>query len=134
MPPHGTPSKAHVRRLPASRASRAAQTEKRLPATRETQVQSLGPEDPQRREWQPPPVFLPGESHGQRNLEGYSPQGHKESDTTERLPHTRRAHHCASVAGGVRPTRSLFLSFPLPVLWVFKGHDPSPLKCKSLNP
>ena len=27
--------------------------------------------------------FLPGESHGQRSLEGYSPQGHKESDMTE---------------------------------------------------
>jgi len=26
-----------------------------------------------RRQWQPTPVFLPGKSHGQRNLEGYSP-------------------------------------------------------------
>ena len=33
-----------------------------------------------RREWQPPPGFLPGESHGQRSLEGYSPSGHKGSD------------------------------------------------------
>ena len=32
---------------------------------------------PWRREWQPTPVFLPGEPHGQRSLEGYSPQGHK---------------------------------------------------------
>ena len=31
------------------------------------------------------PRFLPGESHGQRSLVGYSPRGHKESDTTERL-------------------------------------------------
>ena len=31
----------------------------------------------------PTPVFLPGESHGQRSLAGYSPWGHKESDTTE---------------------------------------------------
>ena len=31
------------------------------------------------------PVFLPGESHGQRSLVGYSPRGRKESDTTERL-------------------------------------------------
>ena len=38
---------------------------------------------PWRRAWQPTPVFLPGEAHGQRNLAGYSPQGHKESDTTE---------------------------------------------------
>ena len=32
---------------------------------------------------QPTPVFLPGESHGQRSLAGYSPWGCKESDTTE---------------------------------------------------
>ena len=31
----------------------------------------------------PLPVFLPGESHGQRNLAGYSPWGHKESGTAE---------------------------------------------------
>ena len=36
-----------------------------------------------RRAWQFTPVFLPGESHGQRNLAGYSPWGHRESDTTE---------------------------------------------------
>ena len=40
---------------------------------------------PWRREWQPTPVFLPGEVHGQRNLVGYSPLDHKESDTTEGL-------------------------------------------------
>ena len=38
---------------------------------------------PWRRESQPTPVFLPGESHGQRTLAGYSPWGHKELDTTE---------------------------------------------------
>ena len=38
---------------------------------------------PWRRAWQSTPVFLPGESHGQRSLVGYSPQGHKELDTTE---------------------------------------------------
>ena len=38
-----------------------------------------------RRSWHPTPVFLPGESHGQRRLEGHSPWGHKESDTTEKL-------------------------------------------------
>ena len=37
-----------------------------------------------RRKWQPTPVFLPGKSHGQRSLAGYSPWGRKESDTTER--------------------------------------------------
>ena len=35
------------------------------------------------RKWQPTPVFLPGKSHGQRSLAGYSPEGHKESDTIE---------------------------------------------------
>ena len=40
---------------------------------------------PWRRQWQPTPVFLPGESHGQRSLVGYSPWGRKESDTTEWL-------------------------------------------------
>ena len=41
-----------------------------------------------RRKWKPTPVFLPGESHGQRSTVGYSPRGHKESDTTEQLTHT----------------------------------------------
>ena len=43
---------------------------------------------PWRRAWQPTPVFLPGEFHGQRSLVGYSPSGHKESDMTERLTYT----------------------------------------------
>ena len=37
---------------------------------------------PWRREWQPTPVFLPREFHGQQSLVGYSPWDHKESDTT----------------------------------------------------
>ena len=40
---------------------------------------------PWRRKWQSTPVLLPGKSHGQRSLVGYSPWGRKESDTTERL-------------------------------------------------
>ena len=40
---------------------------------------------PWRRKWHPIPVLLPGKSHGQRSLVGYSSRGHKESDTTERL-------------------------------------------------
>ena len=39
---------------------------------------------PWRRTRQPTPVFLPGESHGQRSRAGNSPLGHKESDRTER--------------------------------------------------
>ena len=38
-----------------------------------------------RRKWQPTPIFLPGEAHGQRTLVGYSPWGSKELDTTEQL-------------------------------------------------
>ena len=45
--------------------------------------QSLDQEDPWRREWQTTPEFLPGKSHGQSSLEGYSPWGHKELDTTK---------------------------------------------------
>ena len=40
-----------------------------------------------RRKWQPTPVFLSGEFHGQRSLVGYSLWGHKESDTTEVTEH-----------------------------------------------
>ena len=40
-----------------------------------------------RRTWQPAPVFLPGESHGQRSLAGHSPWGCKESDKTEVTVH-----------------------------------------------
>ena len=52
-----------------------------LPAMQETWVGKI----PWRREWQPIPVLWPGEVHGQRSLGGYSPWGHKESDTTEQL-------------------------------------------------
>ena len=37
------------------------------------------------KKWQPPPVFLPGEPHGQRSLVSYRPRGGKESDMIERL-------------------------------------------------
>ena len=44
---------------------------------------------PWRREWQPTPVFLPGEFHGQRSWwAAYSPRGCKEQDITEELTHT----------------------------------------------
>ena len=43
---------------------------------------------PWRRACQPTPVFFLGESHAQRNLVGYSPQGHKELDTTKILART----------------------------------------------
>ena len=42
---------------------------------------------PWRKAWQLTPVFIPGESHGQRRLVGYGPQGHKESHTTKATEH-----------------------------------------------
>ena len=49
---------------------------KNLPAIWETGVRPLGQREiPWRREWQPTPVFLPGESHRQRSLAGYSSWG-----------------------------------------------------------
>ena len=72
--------------MPMRGASLAAQLAKSLPAMQETPVRFLGLEDPLEK--------LTGYSlqssclenpRGQRSLVGYSPQGHKESDTTERL-------------------------------------------------
>ena len=49
------------------------------------QIQSLGLEDPLEESMGTTLVFVPEESHGQRSLVGYSPWGHRESDTTEQL-------------------------------------------------
>ena len=59
--------------LQYSWASLVAQLVKNPPAMQETWVQSLGWEDPLEEAMQPTPVFLPGESHGQRSLVGYGP-------------------------------------------------------------
>ena len=93
---------------------------------------------PWRRAWQPIPVSLPGESHGQRSLIGYSPQSHKESDTTEA---TEQAYRRAVVhkvvqwlCGGnkVRDLRCSFQPHELLVCWII--HSPlvglSSLICK----
>ena len=66
-------------------ASLVAQTVKRLPAMRETQVWFLGREDPLEKEIAIHSSTLAGKSHRRRSLIGYSPWGRKESDTTERL-------------------------------------------------
>ena len=49
---------------------------------------------PWRRAWQPTPIFLPGVSHGQRSLAGYSPWGLRESDPTERLSTAQYLGQC----------------------------------------
>ena len=56
---------------------------KNLPANAGDEFNPWVGKIPWRRAWQPTPVFLPEESHGQRSLAGYSPRGHKELDTTE---------------------------------------------------
>ena len=82
-----------------------AQAEKSLPAVREAWVRYLGGEDPLEEEmatlsstlawripWmEEPGGFLPGESHGQKNLAGYNPEGWKKSDTSEATKHSCKA-------------------------------------------
>ena len=58
---------------------------KNPPTMQETRVQSLDQKDPLEEGMATHSVCLPGESHGQRSLAGYSPWGHKESDMTEQL-------------------------------------------------
>ena len=71
--PGGLPSMGshRVRHDWSDLAVAVAQKIKNLPTVRETGVCCLGWEDPRRRKWQPAPVFLPGESHGQRSLVDY---------------------------------------------------------------
>ena len=63
------------------RTSLVAQMVKHQPAVQETWVGNV----PWRMEGQPTPVFLPGESRGQRSVAGYGPWGRTESHMTERL-------------------------------------------------
>ena len=72
---HGWNLHFHKRALSSLRAPLVAQLVKNLPATWETWVQLLGWEDPLEEEMATTPVFLPGESHGQRSLVVHSPWG-----------------------------------------------------------
>jgi len=64
-----------------------------------------------RRKWQPKPVLFPGESHGQRSLAGYSPNGHKESDTNE------ATEHSCTYFKGVHPIPEMKSKVPSPPLF-----------------
>ena len=66
----------------------------------------------QRRKWQPTPVFLPGESRGQRILVGYNPWGRKELDTTERLTHTQVHTAVLLAVGTMLDSTSLEFTHP----------------------
>ena len=101
-----------------------------------------------RRAWQLTPIFLPGDSHGQRSQAGYSPLGCKESDRTERLsmqaPRERETRHWVQprwiqlrlesrlLCWGVQPLNiicysyldlwflsSAFNNFGIPILYMF---------------
>ena len=72
----------------SNRASQVALVIKNLPASQCRRLERCGYNPwvrkiPWKRKWQPALVFLPGKSHRQRSLVGYSPWGCKESDTTE---------------------------------------------------
>ena len=77
--------------------------EKNLPANagdmRHTRFNPCVGKTPWRRAEQPTPVFLPGESHGQRNLVGYSPWGH-ESNTSEETLHIKNINRVNNMAAG----------------------------------
>ena len=89
---------------------------------------------PWRRKWQPAPIFLPGESHGQRSLVGYSSRGGKESDVTEWIPFplSFSIQYCLPI---MVPASSLVWSYDLRhslsslsyLPWVFPLVDPESL-------
>ena len=81
--------------LPVSykRASLVAQLVKNLPASRRPRFYFWVRKIPWRKAWQPSPVFLPGESHGQRNQAGYSPWGHRVEHNNDQAQHTYQSNH-----------------------------------------
>ena len=82
-------------------ASLIAQRVKNLPAMQETWVQSLVREDPLEKEMAIQSAFLPGESHGQRSLAGYSLWDDKVSDKTEQLSMRRGPCQTATASSPV---------------------------------
>ena len=86
----------------------------------------LSPSSGVQKEMATTPAFLPGESHGQRSLAGYSPWGCKESDTAERLtPHRgpggREQRVGRAVLSAVAPGEYAFLAPLLLVLQASLG-------------
>ena len=74
-----------------------------LPPGLRVTEQPLSGATPWSKKWQPTSVFLPGKSHGQRNLASYSSWGHKELDMTERLS----TSHVAAAGGRKNVARGL---------------------------
>ena len=83
MPANKVPASTVAWASSTSGASVVAQMVKNLPAVQDTQVRTLGWEDPLEKGMATHSSILPGESHGPRSLAGYSPWGRRESDTPE---------------------------------------------------
>ena len=64
------------------------------------------------RKWQPTPVFLPGESQGQRSLVGWGLWGRTESDTTEVTQQQQQQHSCNEQCNRTKASREKRLKFP----------------------
>ena len=97
-----------------------AQTVKNLLVMQETRVQSQGQEDHLVRAWQSTPVFLLGESHGQKSREVPSPWGPTESETNGRLPLSLFIFHFSEDLGRAGDTSSKGLSALMRLLhWHF---------------
>ena len=80
------------------------------------------------RKWQPIPAFLAGEFHGQRSLVGYSPWGHTESDTTDRLiTHITAPQFCMSFCCTMKWVSFLKTYIPTPLFYVIKERRAEPL-------
>ena len=145
-------------RMISHQASLVVQMVKNLPAMLESRFDPWIGKIPWRREWQPTPVFLPGESHGQRSLAGCSPWGHKESDTTEQVsthstgprswpsypcliqaPAARHPGQCVSFSragsqwpgNGIRPRGSRWLETLCPLHFVHSGRKLDPQRGSS---
>ena len=97
--PFGSPRSVLLGKYQRWLYSLVAQAVKNLPATQETWFNPWVRKIPCSRKWQPTPVFLPGESHGQRSLAGYSPWGHKELDMTEWLTFSISGNHRLDLPG-----------------------------------
>ena len=82
-----------------------------------------------RRKWQSPPVFLPGKSQRQWSLVGYSPYGHKESDTTERArahththTHTQRIYNMGVIKCWLIVNYSYLTTYGSIYTWLINTH------------
>ena len=78
---------------------------------------------PWRGAWKLTPVFLPGDCHGQKSLEGYSPQGHRELDTTEVTWHIHISLESKTVSF-LSPLNLQSWTFPSVLLILLFSHAP----------